>query len=87
MFVPRSHSPEGEPAVLEGHLTPAVRPDDVLAALRRAADLDAPVPPLVTRWAQGPLVPAPGAGSLRAAVTDPLAPDRDEGAVGVLGTA
>lgn len=69
------------------HLTPAVRPDDVLAALRRVADLDAPVPPLVTRWAQGPLVPAPGTGAPRDAVTDPLGPDRDVDGVGVPGTA
>ncbi|HEY7858778.1 MAG TPA: TIGR03936 family radical SAM-associated protein [Candidatus Nanopelagicales bacterium] len=63
------------------HLTPAVRPDDVLAALR-VVDLDAPVAAQVTRWAQGPLVPDPGSGSPRDAVTDPLAPDRDEAAVG-----
>lgn len=69
------------------HLTPAVRPDDVLAALRRVADLDAPVAAQVTRWAQGPLVPDPRAGTPREAVTDPLAPDRDEAAVGARGTA
>ena len=43
--------------------------------------------PQVTRLAQGPLVPDPGAGAPRDAVTDPLAPDRDEAAVGVPGTA
>jgi radical SAM-linked protein len=64
------------------HLTPAVRPDDVLVALRRVADLDAPVAATVTRWAQGPLVPEPGSGSPRDAVTDPLAPDRVGAAVG-----
>ena len=37
------------------HRTPAVRPDDVLSALRLVADLAPPVPPLVTRLAQGPL--------------------------------
>ena len=35
------------------HVTPAVRPDDVLAALREIADLVPPSPPLVTRLAQG----------------------------------
>jgi radical SAM-linked protein len=37
------------------HLTPAVRPDDVLAALSIVADLVPSSPPLVTRLAQGPL--------------------------------
>lgn len=50
------------------HVTPAVRPDDVLSALRAVADLAPPVPPLVTRLAQGPLDAAAGA------VADPLAP-------------
>jgi len=40
---------------LFGTLTPAVRPDDILAALRRVADLAPSSPPLVTRLAQGPL--------------------------------
>ncbi len=35
------------------HSTPAVRPDDVLTALRRAAGLSTPVTPVVTRLAQG----------------------------------
>jgi radical SAM-linked protein len=52
------------------HVTPAVRPDDVIAALRCVADLAPPVPPRVTRLAQGPLLGAD------AAVGDPLAPDR-----------
>jgi len=52
------------------HLTPAVRPDDVLTALRRVADLAQPAPPLVTRLAQGPLDPQ------RGTVADPLAADR-----------
>ena len=58
------------------HVTPAVRPDDVLAALRLVADLVPPVPPRVTRLAQGPLVADASAGPATAAVTDPLAPDR-----------
>ncbi|GGU56683.1 radical SAM protein [Streptomyces albospinus] len=53
------------------HLTPAVRPDDVLSGLRAAADLAPPVPAAVTRLAQGLLDEETGA------VTDPLAPDRD----------
>ena len=48
------------------HTTPAVRPDDVLAALRVVADLVPPSPAQVTRLAQGPLE---AAGS----VADPLA--------------
>ncbi|MCK7626900.1 TIGR03936 family radical SAM-associated protein [Streptomyces sp. RS10V-4] len=53
------------------HLTPAVRPDDVLSGLRVTADLAPPVPAAVTRLAQGLLDEETGA------VTDPLAPDRD----------
>jgi radical SAM-linked protein len=53
------------------HVTPAVRPDDVLSGLCRVADLAPPQPPRVTRLAQGPL-DAESVG-----VLDPLAPDRD----------
>jgi len=53
------------------HLTPAVRPDDVLAALRAVADFAPPLPARVTRLAQGPLMHGNGA------VADPLAADRD----------
>jgi radical SAM-linked protein len=52
------------------HITPAVRPDDVLAGLRRVADLTPPYPPRVTRLAQGPL----DVDSVE--VHDPLAADR-----------
>jgi radical SAM-linked protein len=52
------------------HVTPAVRPDDVLSGLCRVADLAPPQPPRVTRLAQGPL-DAESVG-----VLDPLAPDR-----------
>lgn len=52
------------------HTTPVVRTDDVLSALRLVADLAPPVPPRVTRLAQGPLDLA---GS---DVADPLVPDR-----------
>ena len=51
------------------HVTPAVRPDDVLSGLRAVSDLQTPVPPSVTRLAQGPLTAEGGVG-------DPLAPDR-----------
>ncbi|MGW7296213.1 TIGR03936 family radical SAM-associated protein [Streptomyces xiamenensis] len=62
------------------HLTPAVRPDDVLSGLRIVADLAPPVPPGVTRLAQGPLDEESGT------VTDPFAPDRDA-AMAALSTA
>jgi len=67
-------SPETPCAILQvvvRHATPAVRPDDVLAALRAVADLAPPSPPVVTRLAQGPLDAADGS------VADPLAADRD----------
>ena len=51
------------------HVTPAVRPDDVLSGLRSVADLVPPVPPEATRYAQGPLTE-------NGEVGDPLAPDR-----------
>jgi radical SAM-linked protein len=50
-------------------VTPAVRPDDVLAALRTVAGLALDAPPVAVRLAQGPL---DGAGS----VGDPLSSDR-----------
>ena len=53
------------------HTTPAVRPDDVLTALQSVAALTPPIPPLVTRLAQGPLHTA------TATVADPLAADQD----------
>jgi len=52
------------------HTTPAVRPDDVLTALHAVAGLTPPVPPKVTRLAQGPLEQEGGT------VGDPLAHDR-----------
>ena len=64
----------GECATMEvvvRHGTPAVRPDDILAGLRKIAGLATPVPPLQTRLAQGPLDPETGD------VGDPLEPDRD----------
>jgi radical SAM-linked protein len=50
------------------HVTPAVRPDDVLSGLRSVSELATPVPPAATRLAQGPLTAAGEVG-------DPLAPD------------
>ena len=55
--------------VVVRHVTPAVRPDDVLSGLRSVADLVPPVPPEATRYAQGPLTETGEVG-------DPLAPDR-----------
>lgn len=61
--------------VVVRHTTPAVRPDDVLTALRAVTELAPPTPPLVTRLAQGPL------HSATAGVADPLAADEnDDGA-------
>jgi radical SAM-linked protein len=49
--------------------TPAVRPDDVLAALAAVADLHPPLPPRAVREAQGRLDDT-------GTVADPLGPDR-----------
>jgi radical SAM-linked protein len=56
------------------HVTPAVRPDDVLSGLRAVADLAPPVAAAVTRLAQGLFDEETGT------VTDPLAPDREAAA-------
>jgi radical SAM-linked protein len=62
------------------HVTPAVRPEDVLSGLMIVADLVPLVPPEATRYAQGLLTEA-------GEVADPLAPDRvDTGPAGVTGT-
>lgn len=61
-----------ERAILElvvRQVAPAVRPDDVLAALRAVAGLALDAPPVAVRLAQGPLDDA-------GAVGDPLAADR-----------
>ena len=70
----RASVPDGDPPcatldVVVRHVTPAVRPDDVLSALRIVADLVPPVPAEATRYAQGPLTES-------GEVSDPLAPDR-----------
>jgi radical SAM-linked protein len=44
-------------------MTPAVRPDDILAALRHMSALEPSSPPLVTRLAQGPLGREAAAGT------------------------
>lgn len=54
--------------------TPAVRPDDVLAALRAVAGLELSSPPKAVRQAQGEL-------GEEGVITDPLAPDRAAGSV------
>lgn len=58
------------------HTTPSVRPDDILTALRAVTGFSPPVPPLVTRLAQGPLLDA------SAGVADPLAADKDAAGLG-----
>lgn len=57
--------------VVVRHTTPSVRPDDILTALKAVTELSPPVPPLVTRLAQGPLL------ATAAGVADPLAADKD----------
>ena len=57
--------------VVVRHGTPTVRPDDVLAGLRRVADLAPLQSSLATRLAQGPLDDQAGT------VGDPLEPDRE----------
>jgi len=42
------------------HLVPAVRPDDVVAALQQVGGFEVPGAPTVTRLAQGPLDPVTG---------------------------
>jgi hypothetical protein len=67
-------------------VTPAVRPDDVLAALRAVADLEPSTAPRAIRMAQGRLDDTGG-------IADPLGPDRAaalaarEGAPGAAGGA
>jgi radical SAM-linked protein len=65
--------PPGDPCgilvVVVRQLTPAVRPDDVLSALRVVAALEPPVPAKATRMAQGRLDDSGG-------LSDPLARDK-----------
>ena len=55
------------------HITPSVRPDDVLAALKQVGGLVPQKPVKVTRLAQGPLNPLE---EVNCAIGDPLDPDR-----------
>ena len=69
-----TESDDGSCAILQmvvRHTTPSVRPDDILTALHAVTELAIPVPPLVTRLAQGPLLTA------TAGVADPLAADKE----------
>jgi radical SAM-linked protein len=71
-----STGPAGNRAILDvvvRQVTPAVRPDDVVAALRAVAGLAPAAPPVAVRLAQGPL-------DASGAVGDPLAPDRTSAA-------
>ena len=63
--------------VVVRHVTPSVRPDDLITALATVADVRPPIPPVVTRLAQGPLVQPvqPGEAGLPK-IGDPLDPDR-----------
>lgn len=68
-----SSDPEDSCAILRmvvRHTTPSVRPDDILTALRSVSAFAPPVPPQVTRLAQGPLLDPAG-------VADPLAADEE----------
>jgi radical SAM-linked protein len=70
---PRSEADSLPCATLEvvvRHLTPAVRPDDVVTALRRAAGLSTPAAPVATRLAQGLLDAAPPQAAMQ--LVDPL---------------
>ena len=67
--MPAQPGPCGILAVVVRQTTPAVRPDDVLSALRVVAALDQPVPAKATRLAQGRL-------DDDGALSDPLAQDR-----------
>ena len=76
----QSHLPSGAFAapcaiidLVVRQVTPAVRPDDVLSGLRVVAGLEPPVPPRVTRLAQGTLTP-------QGEIVDPL--DADRAAIG-----
>ncbi len=65
---------QGDCAILRlvvQHCTPAVRPDDILVALRTRANLAPQSPPRLTRLAQGPL------NEQGNTVGDPLAVDRE----------
>jgi len=66
---PKGQEPYGILVTVVRQTTPAVRPDDVLNALRVVADLDPPTAARATRWEQGRLDDGGG-------LADPLALDR-----------
>ena len=71
---PAAQAPDGPRAILEvvvRQVTPAVRPDDVIAALRGVAGLALVAPPVAVRVAQGPIDDAGEVG-------DPLIADRNQ---------
>ena len=67
------------------HLTPAVRPEDILVALRRMSALEPSSPAVVTRLAQGPLgsdaVASPARGTTMAEAPRPGRRDAAQGQV------
>jgi radical SAM-linked protein len=65
------------------HVTPAVRPDDILAALRSVAGLAPSSPPVVTRLAQGALDEVISAAGLGSGLFEP--PEAGSGAAPTLG--
>jgi radical SAM-linked protein len=78
----QSHPPSGAFAapcaiidLVVRQVTPAVRPDDVLSGLRVVAGLEPPVPPRVTRLAQGTL-------TAQGEIVDPLDADREDTPIG-----
>src|SRR5262249_12092367 len=78
----QSHLPSGAFAapcaiidLVVRQVTPARRPDDVLSGLRVVAGLEPPVPPRVTRLAQGTL-------TAQGEIVDPLDADREDAAIG-----
>jgi hypothetical protein len=50
------------------HLTPAVRPEDILVAVRRLSAMEPSSPPVVTRLAQGPVCSDAAVGLMRAEI-------------------
>jgi hypothetical protein len=72
-------------------LTPAVRPDDILAALRQLSALEPASPPLVTRLWQGPLsaltAAQTGAQPGMTAACDTIEPARPDQSAGLVPSA
>jgi radical SAM-linked protein len=65
------------------HLTPAVRPEDILVALRRMSALEPSSPAVVTRLAQGPLgTDAAASPTLGTTMAEAPRPDRRDAARG-----